>query len=147
MKSFKTADAAQPWCSKCAKHTEGREKILDLLGGSSGSHLGGNGGGRCRSYRCNECGKTMWAPVDCKNAGWQGMIIVLFGVTCMIASVFALLLSSDNLFLYMAIVEGLVVCYVYQRCWKKNSTGSSLKIGLSARSPSTGLSSHSITVQ
>jgi len=119
MKSFKTADATQPWCSKCAKHTEGREKILDLLGGSSGSHLGGNGGGRCRSYRCNECGKTMWAPVDCKNAGWQGMIIVLFGVACIIASVFALWPSYGNVTVYMALVEGLIVCYVYQRCWKK----------------------------
>ena len=119
MKSFKTADAAQPWCSKCAKHTEGREKILDLLGGSSGSHLGGNGGGRCRSYRCNECGKTMWAPVDCKNAGWQGMISVLFGVACIIASVFALWPVYGNVTVYMALVEGLIVCYVYQRCWKK----------------------------
>ena len=111
MNSFKTADAAQPWCSKCAKHPEGSKKILDPLGGNSG--------GRSRSYRCNECGKTMWALVDCKNAGLHGMIFVLFGVTCMIASVFALLLSSDNLFLYMAIVEGLVVCYACQRCWRK----------------------------
>ncbi len=111
MNTFKTADAAQPWCSKCAKHPEGSKKIRDPLGGNSG--------GRSRSYRCNECGKTMWAPVDCKNAGLHGMIFVLFGVTCMIASVFALLLSSDNLFLYMAIVEGLVVCYACQRCWRK----------------------------
>jgi hypothetical protein len=105
-------DPVLPWCSKCAKHTEGREKLFDLFAGKNGHGP--------RSFRCDECGKTMWAPVDCRNSGRIGTICVLFGLAGMVATLFAVRTSLGTpTTVYMVAMEGLIVLYFYCRYRKQ----------------------------
>ena len=101
-----TPDPAQPWCSKCAKHTEGREKILDFFVGISGRSS--------RSYGCNECGKTMWAPASCRSAGIAAIVCLWGGLAGMVATLFAVRTSlGTSTTVYMVAAEGMIVLYFY----------------------------------
>lgn len=102
-------DPSQPWCSKCAKHTEGKEKIFNIFGGLSSRHS-------C-AYACAECGKTMWAPASCKIAGTAAIVCLLFGLAAMAATFFAIRTHYGDLMTgYIIAAEGVMVLYYYVCC-------------------------------
>ncbi len=105
-------DPSQPWCSKCAKHTEGKEKIFNIFGGVSSRHS--------RTYGCKECGKTMWAPASCKMAGIAAIVCLWGGLAGMAATLFAVRTSlGTSTTVYMVAAEGMIVLYFYVCCRAK----------------------------
>ena len=107
-----TPDPSQPWCSKCAKHTEGKEKIFNVFAGVSSRHS--------HTYGCKECGKTMWAPASCKMAGIAAIACFWFGLACMSATLFAVRTSlGTSTTVYMVVAEGMIVLYFYVCCRAK----------------------------
>ena len=103
------SDPSQPWCSKCAKHTEGKKKTFNIFVGVSSRHS--------LTYGCEECGKTMWAPASCKMAGTTAIVCFWLGLACMSATFFTIRTHYGSLMTsYMIAAEGVMVLYFYVCC-------------------------------